>query len=226
MILKKGTEYGWWTIVREMPTPEYSNRKFLCRCLCGKKVIIQMGNMRHGKSRSCGCYRTELLVKRLSKHKKTKTSEFRIWVTMKQRCMNPRNKNYSDYGGRGIKIYKKWVNDFMAFYNYIGQRPSQKHSIDRIDNNQGYIPGNIRWATMKEQRRNTRLGIKTVIYKGKEKPIVQWCEELGLKFDVIRHRLKAGWSSESAFSTPYIPGKRRKKNAFGEEHDVIHFKSP
>ena len=85
------------------------------------------------------------------------TPEYRAWSLMKDRCLNPKSSNYPDYGGRGIKVYEPWVADFMAFYNYVGPKPTPWHSLDRYPDNSGnYEPGNVRWATKLQQTQNRR----------------------------------------------------------------------
>jgi hypothetical protein len=90
------------------------------------------------------------------KHGMVGTPEYRTWDAMKTRCLNPKSANYPDWGGRGITIYEPWVQDFQSFYAYVGPRPSPSHSIDRIDNDRGYEPGNVRWATKAQQSDNRR----------------------------------------------------------------------
>jgi hypothetical protein len=106
-----------------------------------------------GKSRSCGCLRIE----QSTKHGLWKTPEFRSWSSALSRCYNKNDGGYANYGGRGITVCEVWRRDFFAFYKYIGSRPSPKHSLDRINVNKGYEPGNVRWATIGEQMRNRRM---------------------------------------------------------------------
>jgi hypothetical protein len=128
--------------------------------------------------------------------------EYRIWTGIIDRCENPNKECYEDYGGRGIKLHPAWRKDFAAFFAAVGPRPSPRHSVERINNSKGYVPGNLKWATMKEQARNTRRN-HLLTYKGKTQPIAAWAEELNLKDKLISERiLKLGWSTEKALSTP------------------------
>lgn len=131
--------------------------------------------------------------------------EFRIWSTIKERCNNPNNKSYQNYGGRGISICEKWEHDFVAFISDVGRRPSKEYTLDRIDNNGNYEPGNVRWATRIEQANNKRTSI-LITYKGQTKPLPVWCRELGLSRRLMRERIfRNKWSIEKAFETPTLP---------------------
>ncbi len=131
----------------------------------------------------------------------------RIYVLhrgMIDRCENPKATYYKDYGGRGIKVCKRWRESVEAFVADMGPRPSPKHTIDRIDNDGDYEPGNCRWATMRQQHRNTRKTIM-VEWKGITKPLKDWEEELGFSDKTLYHRLHTfGWSVERAFTTPAL----------------------
>lgn len=132
----------------------------------------------------------------------SRSPEYVCWCDLKARCLNENTSNFKDYGGRGIGIDSRWVNDFRAFLNHVGKRPSSKHSIERIDNMKGYVPGNVRWATKKEQQRNTRKNVR-VTFRGETRSLIEWCELLGLEYSTIRQRIKNyGWTAEEALSTP------------------------
>ena len=177
--------------------------------------------------RSCGCLRIELQKNRPPriKHGKWKTRGYHIWQHMKARCSNPNRSYYHRYGGRGIKVCDRWLNSFENFYKDMGDCPSSKHTIDRIDNDQGYFKENCKWATRKEQCRN-RTNTVIIDYKNQKKSLMDWLEELKLvdKYDsyssrdldinikrkiesIYRYRYESGWDAEKIFTTPINPKK-------------------
>lgn len=133
-----------------------------------------------------------------SKHGCHNTREYFSWQNMKSRCNNPRNPQYHDYGGRGINFCEQW-NEFAAFLADMGPRP-EGTTLDREDNDGNYEPGNCRWATRKQQRRNMRT-TKMVTLGGVTKPFADWCDERGISREKVRGRVRSGWSYEDALST-------------------------
>jgi hypothetical protein len=132
-----------------------------CRCECGNETVAPAGRLRDGTKLSCGCARSIAAKGRVkwTRHGATVngivTPEYRSWANAKQRATNPSNRAYPEYGGRGIGMAVEWLNDFRSFLAHIGPRP-EGTSLDRIDNDRGYEPGNVRWATRGEQARNRR----------------------------------------------------------------------
>lgn len=126
-----------------------------------------------------------------------RSSEYRIWGLIKDRCFNDRGESYAYYGARGITMCERWRNDFSAFYADMGPRPSPKHQVDRIDNNGNYEPGNCRWAVGLVQANNKRNNVNVTAF-GKTQTVAQWSRETGISDKVIYKRLVRGWSPERA----------------------------
>jgi len=126
--------------------------------------------------------------------------EYRIWMNMRRRCSDPRNQSFYLYGNRA-QVCAAWDKSFDQFLADMGPRPSPKHSLDRIDNNGNYEPHNVRWATPKEQARNTS-STRFLTVEGVTKPFTQWAEEVGITVQSLEYRLKNGWSPEDAVSRP------------------------
>jgi len=127
--------------------------------------------------------------------------EYRPWCAIKTRCLNPNDRSYPAYGGRGITICDRWQDSFENFLADMGPRPTVLHSIDRIDNDRGYEPGNCRWATSRDQARNTRRN-RALTFNGETQCIRAWEEQLGFGRGVINARLKLNWSVERALTEP------------------------
>lgn len=120
---------------------------------------------------------------------------YKAWLSIKARCYNPNINHYHRYGGRGIKAYQPWMDSFEAFYAAVGDPPSSKHSIDRIDNDGHYEPGNVRWATQSEQRNNTSQNV-VLEYDGMRMNLKQWAEHLGVSYAMLRMRKHRGYTVE------------------------------
>ena len=150
-------------LVLKFSHKENQRTYWICRCDCGKEIIINKANVKNGHTKSCGCYNSELATERWETHGMTGTKVHRTWCQMRRRCLDKNSKNYFRYGGRGIKICDRWLESFENFYADMGEPPSIKHSIDRINNNGNYEPSNCRWATNKQQNRNYSKNIDITI---------------------------------------------------------------
>jgi len=167
-------------------------------CDCGSKGSVKVVNLHLGKS--CGCETR----KRLFKHGQSPTTgrasspEYRGWTMLRDRCNNENNRFFSSYGGRGIKVCPRW-DDFNAFLADMGPRPSPGHSIDRIDGDKGYEPGNCRWATATEQSRNRKNNI-VLEHDGKRMCLSEWAAETGIGYATLQMRVRAGWPTHRALT--------------------------
>ena len=212
-----GMKFGRLTVIDRAKDGTRANGstyvRWICRCDCGKELIVCGGNLRRGYSKSCGCYQKEQLAKIETKHGQAihgKRSRLYIcWRGIKLRCNNPNNPSYKDYGGRGISMCNEWMNDFQAFNNWaISHGYADNLTIDRIDVNGNYEPSNCHWVTMKEQQNNRRNN-HLITHNGETHTMMQWSEITGIAFHTIKSRLKSGWSVERALTEP--PHTKSKK---------------
>lgn len=158
-----GMRFG--RLVALSPCIEDNVRKWVCSCDCGNTHVVKTVLLTRGKTKSCGCYKIDLLLERAKiRGEHTSfvdgvfhTDLYDIWFLIKGRTGNPAYKNYKSYGGKGITLFKEWEESFESFLKGVGQRPSKEHSLDRINPHGNYEPGNVRWALSKEQSRNLRM---------------------------------------------------------------------
>lgn len=178
-------------------------------CDCGKKKLVTGYQLRSGQTQSCGCLGKERRREAVTKHGLVAGGEwhplYRTWLTMKQRCYNPRVSKFDSYGARGIRVCDEWREDFAAFVRDVGPRPSKRHTIERIDNNGNYEPSNVKWATWKQQGRNKRTNVN-LTFRGKTQCLAAWAEELGIQFSTLSYRIRVGWSTKDALTIPVSYG--------------------
>jgi hypothetical protein len=195
-----GQRFGKWTVVRQ------DGRKsgqigWFCKCDCGSTKTVAGAVLRKGKSRSCGCYRKSVKTT----HGMYQTPIHRVWSNMIQRCHNPKDTAYHNYGARGIAVCDRWRGAFEAFYTDVGDIPFVGAELDRVNNDLGYNLDNVRWVTCSENQLNTRRTVKLTL-NGKTQAIMQWSRELGIPHSTIRARLKAGKSAEEALKNKLTEG--------------------
>lgn len=126
--------------------------------------------------------------------------EYSAWASMKKRCLNPKHKAYKNYGGRGIKVCARWLNSFEDFIKDMGNKPTSKHTLDRIDNNKDYTPENCKWSTYKEQNNNRRF-CKVLEFEGGTGTLQQWSEFLNINKRTLQMRIAAGWGIAQSLTT-------------------------
>lgn len=198
----KGTIHGRWTIGRFLYKQDgkYGQVYFECICSCGKIKERNLKSILKGASTSCGCYGLEQRTKSIKKYfnNETKQKEYRAWHQMKVRCYNSNRVQYKDYGGRGIKVCDRWLDSFNNFFEDMGKSPTPKHSLDRIDNNGNYEPTNCRWATKKQQSRNTST-VTLIEYKGEMVSLSERAKFEGIPPETVCRRYRMGIRGDKLF---------------------------
>lgn len=193
-IIKKGNKFGKLTAIEFRYKSEKHYQFWLFKCECGNEKVICVSDAKRGKIKSCGCIRER---GGNLKHGMFGTRIYRSWCSMKERILNPDNKSYKDYGGRGITICEEWLN-FENFYRDMGEMPENK-TLDRIKNNLGYCKSNCKWSTPLQQANNKRNN-RLLTFKGKTQNVKQWAKELGIKYTTLQGRIKRGWTDERALN--------------------------
>lgn len=189
-----GRRFGKLVVVeRSVRTNKQRLRLWLCRCDCGAETFVAPGCLTRGNTRSCGCGKVGG-----HGHGHHGIPEYWVWNAMVQRCTNPKNECWSNYGGRGIKVCDRW-RSFEQFLQDMGKRPNRRMTLERICNDGDYEPGNCQWATRVTQNRNTRRN-KLIEFNGESRPLTEWAERLGLPYEMVRARLRRGWSVMRAFT--------------------------
>ena len=190
-----GKKYGKLTVIERAESSPNGKVRWICKCDCGriKSKSVFSHDLISGKVKSCGCLYHESNKGRNKTHGFSHSRIYNIWFSVKQRCNYEGHCQYSNYGGRGIKVCEEWLHDFQAFYDWAmanGYRDDL--TIDRIDNNKGYSPDNCRWVDMKTQQ-NNRTNNRTVIYCGVEFTIAKLAAKLNIPYATLLWRINNGW---------------------------------
>jgi len=172
-----------------------------CACECGREAVVEGRLLRDGTTSSCGC----LVGKSNITHGHSYGLTYSSWRAMLKRCGNPKHPAYRRYAGRGVGVCERWRKSFAAFLEDMGERPSRRHTIDRIDNGGGYEPGNCRWADWHTQQRNRRDNVP-ITFDGRTQLLTEWAEEIGLTPTALYRRLKKDWPLEVVLTRPPMKG--------------------
>jgi hypothetical protein len=196
-----GKRFGKLKVIKQTWKDKWGKSRWLCKCDCGNKTIVLANSLKRNHTKSCGCLVTKYGPRKDGKELK----EYRLWINMIQRCINPNHKYYSFYGGRGIMVCERWM-EFPNFLEDMGESPP-RFQIDRIDNNGDYCKENCRWVTSKINCRNRRNNnMKT--YKGRTQCLTAWAEEMNINENTLRKRFDLDWTTEMAL-TKSIRSKRK-----------------
>ena len=190
-----GQRFGRLLVIER--TPKAYPFHWSCRCDCGRMVVVSGSNLKNTKS--CGCWGLEVQRER-TKNRVAGTREHTSWSLARGRCFDESNKAYHYYGGRGITMCERWRNSFAAFVEDMGPCPPGL-SIDRIDNEKDYEPGNCRWADDFTQA-NNRRGNRRLTFAGRTMTVSQWSRVVGISRAALWERLDLGWSIERALTAP------------------------
>lgn len=208
----RGLVFGQLTAISVAGRNKHGLLTWLCRCECGREHVVVGTSLTRGHTTTCGKHNLHL--------KQKYPLVYGVWNTMKQRCSNPNVASYKDYGGRGIKVCKRWVDSFEAFFDDMGDRPSPQHSIERRDNDGDYSPSNCFWAIKEVQVKNRRNN-RMLTANGETLHMAEWARRLGCNPAAIIARLNSGMDEAEAVTKPVPP----RPNAKLANKDVQYIRS-
>ena len=185
-----GQKFGKLIVVEMIVRGVEEHLKCLVKCECGNIKVVRVSHLQNGNTQSCGC-NTNF---KHGESRGSRTPEYRIWKQMRIRCNNSTVPEWKNYGGRGIKVCKRWET-YTNFLMDMGRRPSKNYSLNRIDNDGDYEPINCEWSTRKQQARNTQ-NTKYLIWHGEIKPQSEIAEILNVDYNLFRRKIYLGWTPE------------------------------
>lgn len=199
-----GQTFGALRVLHQCPVPKGKRKGiwWLCRCLhCRREKAFIASNIRRPE-RSCGCLQRIFIAKALTAHGDSyKVPEYEAWCGMRRRCRDLKKPKHKHWFGRGIRVCSKWDKSYVSFLADVGRRPGPEYSLDRIRRNEGYKPGNVRWATAKTQQ-NNRTNNRRFRYAGHTRTLSEWADWIGIDQDTLGARLLRGWSFREALLRP------------------------
>lgn len=184
-----GIRFGRLTAVKYV-----GDGRWQCSCACGGTATVITTNLKKGNSTSCGCKRRETNVK----HGMSNSRVYSVWKSMVQRCHNPNDRSFENYGGRGIQVCEEWRDNFSQFIADMGIRPDG-FDLDRIDNDKGYSPENCRWVSRLRNLNNKRTN-RFLEFEGRKMTIAQWASVMGMNYRTLNNRINRGWPLERALT--------------------------
>lgn len=198
-----GQQFGRWTVLQYAGRGKHGEIQYKCRCQCGVERILRRSSLTSGNSKSCGCLSRDIARELNTSHGATGTRLYRIWAGIIQRCCNDRKPyEWEKYGGRGITVCDEWRKSFEAFQDWaLSNGYRDELTIDRIDNDGPYCPGNCRWATIYEQNNNKRTS-KYISFNGETGTLREFADKYGLAYSCLYARLEHGWNISEALFTP------------------------
>lgn len=206
-----GRRFGRLVVIARATKPGEGHVRWRCICDCGTLCTAAGRDLRWDDTKSCGCWYVDTRRTGARTHGRARTSIYATWQAMKDRCTNPNNDFYDDYGGRGIRVCDRWLQSFEAFLEDVGERPSPKHQLDRFPDNDGnYEPGNVRWATGSDNCRNRRSSV-FLEFGGRRLSLSDWADIIGMPRKALQQRVRTGWSAARALTEPLLPGRRPKQ---------------
>ncbi len=209
-----GKKFGRLRVLSFSGLNKHRSSMWNCVCDCGATGVYKGRNLTIGKTKSCGCWKKEQWGLTNRKHGHTSrqvgaTTEYSAWKAMRQRCENPNNHCWKDYGGRGITVCERW-RKFSNFIEDMGRKPSKNLSLERKENNVGYSKSNCIWASRGVQNRNKRNN-RILTFNGKSQTMKDWANEYGLLFNTLYFRVLRGWPMEKALTPPREQFRHRRK---------------
>jgi hypothetical protein len=206
-----GQRFGRLLVLEFSGLNKWNKALWLCLCDCGITKVLLGNSLTAGRTQSCGCFRKETAPLNVPiKHGWHGTVEYNAFLHARSRCLNPMNPSYSNYGGRGIQFL---FSSFDEWITTLGPRPSSGHSVNRIDNDGHYEPGNVEWATVAEQSDNRRTN-RYLVIDGQSKTFAQWSEHFGWAYrgTTPSERLKRGWCLECSFKLLSGPCQHKSRD--------------